>query len=88
MDGDSWEKIETDLYPQEDPEQITTMAENEIREIVDLAGIVDCDNVEMWIEEVAAYLGSQPPVVADVVYQMVESNDYRWSPPIGALITA
>ena len=87
VEGDSWEKIEADLYPQDELDPHTTMAEDEVREIVDLAGIVDCENVEMWIEEVAAYLGAQPPVVADVVYQMVESSNYRWSPPIGALIT-
>ncbi len=88
IDGDSWEKIEADLYPQEQLDPSAVMAENEIREIVDLAGIVDCDNVETWIEEVAAYLGQLPPSVADVVYQMMESSNYRWSPPIGALITA
>ena len=88
IDGDSWEKIELDLYPPEQLDPSAVMAENEIREIVDLAGIMDCDNVEMWIEEVAAYLGQLPPVVADIVYQMMESSNYRWSPPVGALITA
>jgi hypothetical protein len=42
----------------------------------------------MWIEEVAAYLGQEPPIVADVVHQMVSSGEFRWSDPIGALITA
>jgi hypothetical protein len=88
MDGDSWEQIERDLYQRDEPGSNDLVAEDEIREIVDLAGIVDCDNVEMWIEEVAAYLGQPPPIVADVIYQMVESGNYRWSPPIGALITA
>jgi hypothetical protein len=86
IDGRSWEEIERELYNREEPASNDLLAENEIREIVDLAGIVDCDNVEMWIEEVSAYLGQAPPVVADIVYQMVESGSYRWSPPIGALI--
>lgn len=85
--GHSWEKIERDLYPQVEDVEQGAQADDEIREIIDLAGVVDCDNVEMWIEEVAAHLGQEPPQIADVIYQMVESGEYRWSPPIGALIT-
>lgn len=88
IEGESWEKIEADLYLQEEADPHAGMVEDEIRELVDLAGIVDCDNVEMWIEEVSAHLGQPPAVAADIVYQMMESNRYRWSPPIGALITA
>lgn len=84
----SWEEIERDLCHKEEPESDDLLARDEIRELVDLAGIVDCDNVEMWIEEVAAYLGQPPLLVADAVHRMMESGSYRWSPPIGALITA
>ncbi len=86
--GHSWEKIEDDLYQQGNQEEIGADADDEIREIVDLAGVIDCENLEIWIEEVSAHLGQQPPAIADIVYQMLESGNYRWSPPIGALITA
>lgn len=85
--GHSWEKIERDLYPQEEAAPTPGRPDDEIREIVDLAGVVDCNNIDVWIEEVAAYLGQEPPQIADIIYQMVESGEYRWSPPIGALIT-
>ncbi len=89
MSGDSWEKIEEDLYTSKLGEAVEgPIAEEEIREIVDLAGIVDCDDVEMWIEEVAANLGQNAMDVGAIIHQMVESGKYRWSPPIGALITA
>ncbi len=88
LDGDSWQKIENDLYPEEEVESNEAVSADEIREIIDLAGIVECDNIEMWIEEVAGYLGQPPPLIADRTYQMLESGNYRWSPPIGALITA
>ena len=89
MSGDSWKKIEEDLYTSKMGEVVEgPVAEEEVRELVDLAGIVDCDNVEMWIEEVAANLGQDAGDMAAIIYQMVESGKYRWSPPIGALITA
>lgn len=88
IDGDDWARIESDLMSEHqagDEEQ--EAGDEEIQEIVDLAGIVDCDNIEMWIEEVAAYLGQEPPEIADTVYRMIGSGRYRWSDPIGAVIT-
>ena len=62
------------------------LSDDEVREVVDLATITDCEHVETWIEEVAAHLGQQPPAVADVVHQMIDTGKYRWSDPVGALI--
>ena len=62
-------------------------SEDDIREVVDLAGIVDCENIRVWIEEVSAHLGQDPVRVTEVVSQMTQSGRYRWSQPIGALIT-
>lgn len=88
--GQTWENIENSLYGPHlntsNPEDL--LNEEELREIIDLASIVDCEHMEMWIEEVAAYLGKDPPVVADIAHRMVNSGDFRWSDPIGALITA
>jgi hypothetical protein len=42
----------------------------------------------MWIEEVAAYLGQNPPAVADAVHQLIQNGEFRWSDPVGSLITA
>lgn len=86
VEGDSWQKIESDLMASSQVEKQSF--ENDIRQLVDLAGIVDCENVDMWVEEVAAYLGESPAEVADSVSRMVRSGNYRWSAPIGALITA
>lgn len=86
ISGDSWEKIEADLM-EEAGFKRSRGSEDDIREVVDLAGIVDCENVEAWIEEVSAHLGQNTAVVSDAVSQMTRSGRYRWSQPIGALIT-
>lgn len=86
INGDTWEKIEADLM-EEAGFKRGRGSEDDIREVVDLAGIVDCESVADWVEEVAAHLGQDPAVVSDVVSQMTRSGRYRWSQPIGALIT-
>lgn len=86
INGDSWTKIEADLM-EEAGFKTGRGSEDEIREVVDLAGIVDCENIGVWIEEVSAHLGQDPARVAEVVSQMTRSGRYRWSQPIGALIT-
>lgn len=86
--GDSWEKIEKDLYADFElglPQDWESDAE--LREVVDLASIVECDTLETWIEEVAAYLGKDPDRVAEAITAMLERGEYRWSEPIGGLIT-
>lgn len=86
INGDSWQKIEADLMKEAGFKR-NRGSEDDIREVVDLAGIVDCESVAAWIEEVSAHLGQSPAVVTDVVSQMTRSGRYRWSQPIGALIT-
>lgn len=86
VEGDSWQKIESDLMAGRENEKQSF--EDDIRQLVDLAGVVDCENIDMWAEEVAAYLGENPAEVADSVSRMMRSGNYRWSAPIGALITA
>lgn len=85
IDGDTWEKIEQDLLGNAGVSEQSF--EDEIRQLVDLAGIVDCENVEVWIEEVAASIGEDPIRVAETVQRMLNSGNYRWSGPVGALIT-
>lgn len=85
-EGQTWKEIEDSLMVGA-LSPTGQDAEEEVREIVDLAGIVDCDDIEMWIEEVAAYLGQPPMEVADLVHRLVQSGRYRWSSPIGAVIT-
>jgi hypothetical protein len=88
-EGETWEQIEENLYgPFAQGEAVEILNADEIREVVDFGGIMDCDNVEMWVEEVAAYLGQNPPVVADTVHQLIGSGEFRWSDPVGSLITA
>jgi len=85
--GQSWEDIERELMS--DYLSISSRdGEDEVREIVDMAGIVDCESLEVWVEEVSAYLGQQPEKVANLVHQLVNSGQYRWSEPIGAVITS
>ncbi len=90
IDGHSWQKIEDDLYAPfsngDDNHQI--LNEDEIREAVDLGSVMDCDHLEMWIEEMSAYLGQHPPAVADTVHQLIQRGEFRWSDPVGSLITA
>jgi len=87
--GQTWEQIEKGLYaPFQKGEENGLLRADEIREVVDLSGIVDCAHLEMWIEEVAAYLGQSSPIVADVVYRLIQDEELRWSGPIGALINA
>ncbi len=87
--GDTWEKIEADLY-QEHSESTRsyTGAEEELREAVDLASIIECEDLNTWIEEIAAYLGRNPAETQQIVQEMVMHGEYRWSDPIGGLITA
>lgn len=88
-EGQSWQQIESSLYaPFQKGEENGILRADEIREVVDLAGIVDCAHLEMWIEEVSAYLGQKPPVVAEVVHRLIQDGELRWSDPIGALINA
>lgn len=89
IEGDTWDKIENDLHGAYNKSE--AMGEDsstgEIRELIDLAGIVECDSVDAWIEEVAANLGQDPQKVADVVRELLGSGNYRWSEAIGSLIT-
>jgi hypothetical protein len=85
IEGDTWEKIEQDLIGTHLPNDQSF--EDEVRQLVDLAGIVDCANIDVWAEEVAASIGEDPIKVAEVVQRMVGSGNYRWSSPVGALIT-
>jgi hypothetical protein len=84
-EGQSWDQVEAELLPSthRDGEEI----EDELRELVDLAGIVDCPTVNIWVEEVAAHLGQEIEYVRNITYGMIESGRYRWSDPIGTLIT-
>lgn len=89
IEGDTWQKIEADLYgPFAGGEVGQVLNGDEIREAVDLGSVMDCDHLEMWIEEVAAYLGQNPPAVADAVHQLIQNGEFRWSDPVGSLITA
>jgi hypothetical protein len=87
--GDSWEDIENELNPQsrEEDSDNRYLIESEVAEIVDLTGIVECENQDVWIEEVAANIDQPPPVVAEIVAQLLSSGRYRWSDVVGALIT-
>lgn len=84
--GDTWQKIESDLMS-EVGNKLHHGSEEEVREIVDLSGIVDCASLDVWIEEVAANVGRPPAEITEVVSYMTRSGRYRWSEPIGALIT-
>ncbi|RLA57806.1 MAG: hypothetical protein DRR04_12195 [Gammaproteobacteria bacterium] len=87
--GDSWEKIEQDLYGEyANSTRVDGEFEEELREAVDLANVIECSHLDAWIEEVAAYLGKDPGQVDQVVRDMVDRGEYRWSEPIGGLITA
>jgi hypothetical protein len=88
-EGQDWDQIEEDLYgPFRTKDPNPGLAnEEELREIVDLASIVDCNHLEMWIEEVAAFTGQNPEAVATAVHRLIDSGEFRWSDPVGALIT-
>lgn len=86
IEGRNWQDIERELM--QGMQRPETSFEEEVREVVDLAGVVDCADLENWVEEVAAYLGQDPNDVATTVNQLLQSGRYRWSAPIGALITS
>jgi hypothetical protein len=90
-EGDTWEKIEEDLYGpyrKANLQQCSgSESEDAVRELVDLAGIVECENVGAWTEEVAANLGQDLAVVEEAVGNLLASRGYRWSEAIGSLIT-
>jgi hypothetical protein len=87
-EGHGWDQIENDLYaPFAQNKGNALLNADEIRELVDLGSVMDCDHLEMWIEEVAAYLGQHPPAVADAVHQLVQNGEFRWSDPVGSIIT-
>jgi len=88
IEGKSWEEIEHDLYGDHATEEPQREAsEEEVRELIDLAGVVECEDVESWAEEVSAHLGQDPNSVAQIVKDLMDSGNYRWSDAIGALIT-
>lgn len=87
VQGDTWEGIERSLSEEAGAKK-PYGPEDEVREVVDLAGIVDCETVTVWVEEVSASLGRPTAEVEEIVSQMVQSGRYRWSQPIGALITS
>jgi hypothetical protein len=89
-EGDSWEKIESDLYGPYNADMnpaSTTVGEEEVREIIDLAGIVECAHLDAWIEEVSANLGQDMTEIQEAVQHLLDSGQYRWSEAIGSLIT-
>jgi hypothetical protein len=88
-EGDSWDKIEDDLYGPytKKEDQHDYASEEEVRELVDLAGIVECENINIWVEEVAANLGQDPQRVEGTVESLLSSGQCRWSEAIGSLIT-
>ena len=89
IEGHNWAQIENDLYaPFAQGGSGQILNAEEIREAVDLGSVMDCDHLEMWIEEVAAYLGQNPPAVADAVHQLIQNGEFRWSDPVGSLITS
>ncbi len=89
IQGDSWADIEAELNPQsrEEDSNNTYLIEGEVAEVVDLTGIVECENQDVWIEEVAAHIDQPPPMIAEIVAQFLSSGRYRWSDVVGALIT-
>lgn len=88
-EGDSWDKIEDDLYGPyiKEENQHNYASEEEVRELVDLAGIVECENINIWVEEVAANLGQDLQKVEGTVESLLSSGQCRWSEAIGSLIT-
>ncbi len=89
INGDSWAQIEDELYaPFTRGNSGSILNADEIREVVDLGSVMDCSNIDMWIEEVAAYLGQHPPTVADAIHQLIDHGEFRWSDPVGSLITS
>lgn len=90
IEGRTWTQIEDDLYAPfaQRGDGGTILNADELREVVDLGSVMDCDHLEMWIEEVAAYLGQNPAAVADGVQHFIQQGEFRWSDPVGALITA
>lgn len=86
MNGQNWAGIEEDLMREHrtgEPEDLP----EELRELVDLSGIIECRDVEEWIEEAAGHLGAEPSQVADAIHRMINTGHYRWSSPLGAVIT-
>lgn len=87
--GDSWTDIENELNPQSREEDSNNryLIESEVAEVVDLTGIVECENQNVWIEEVAAHVDHPPAVIEEIVDHFLSSGRYRWSDVVGALIT-
>jgi len=89
VQGDSWKDIENELNPQNREEDSGNryLVESEVAEVVDLTAIMECENQDVWIEEVAANIDQPPAVVTEIVAQLLSSGRYRWSDVVGALIT-
>ncbi len=91
VDGDSWEKIEHDLYGDYAAAQSRNTPGDDsmaIQELIDLTTIYECANLEEWEGEVAASLGKEVSDIHDIVRALIDSGEYRWSEPIGGVITA
>ncbi len=85
---ESWEQIEEELYGSRLDVSETTPLEIELREVVDLTTILECQSLDTWTEETAAHLGQSPVVVADAVRNMIEGGGYQWCEAIGTLVTS
>ena len=87
--GQSWKEIEEDLYgTYAKGGDAGPLSDGDLRQVIDLSEVVDCPHLDVWIEEVAAYLGQPPDLVSAAVHALIETRGFRWSDPIGALITA
>jgi hypothetical protein len=89
--GDSWEKIEEDLYGEYAALQARSSSGDDrmaIQEIIDLTSIYECGNLEEWEGEVAASLGKEVSDIQEIVRDLINSGEYRWSEPIGGVINA
>lgn len=86
VSGDSWEKIEMDLYGSRLDVSETTPLEIELREVVDLTTILECESLGVWTEETAAYLGQPPVEVTAMISNMIEGGEYRWCEAVGTLV--
>ena len=92
IDGDNWEKIESELEAK--PTE-SDKIEHKIGEVVDLRLIDDCENTEEWIKEVVRSIKDDDDAGVDIdedIVQKYVDNKMRegemiWSESVGCMMS-
>lgn len=98
IEGQTWDEIEQDLMPvYEKPKPVV----RELKRIIDLSSINDCESEEEWVNVVAEHLANRrgfegdpdevqaiASEISDLISKRKKNGRLRWSPGVGSFIAS